>query len=139
MLEAKKAGRPPRLSREEILETAMRMLESGGYKNLSIRSIAQHLGKSPGSLYTYFPDKQSLLDALGEQAFTNIQFILDDSLAWDQQISLWMEQVHSQLLSSQDLIFLMGLAGTSPKSLSVIQAISQLLETLGIESKEVGS
>lgn len=129
---SKKAGRPARLSREEILESAMALLKTGDTKNFSIRKIAQQLGTSPSNLYTYFPDKQAILDALGEHAFTGIQFVLDDNLSWDAQITQWIEQAHAQLLGSQDLLFLMGVAGTSAQSLAVIQAISELLESLGL-------
>lgn len=132
----KKSGRPARLSRQQILDTALSLLKKGEHNNFSIRKIAQQLGTSPSNLYTYFPDKQSLLNALGEHVFASIQFAVDDSLAWDQQITQWLEQVHEQLLSSQDVIFLMGVAGTSPQSLSIIQAIAQLLESLNISKTQ---
>ncbi len=43
-----------------------------------------------------------------------------------------MEQVHDRLLNNQDLIFLMGVAGTTTESLATIKAMSLLLQEQGL-------
>lgn len=134
--EPKKAGRPPRLSREMILTAAMELIESENISKLSIRRIAQSLGTAPGNLYTYFPDKQALLDALGEQVFADFRVELNVELPWNQQIEAWMEQVHDRLLKNQDLVFLMGVAGTTPQSLATMKAIAALLQDQGVDDKQ---
>lgn len=132
----KRAGRPPRLSREKVLEVAIRLLKSGDFESFSIRRIAQELGTVPGNIYTYFPDKQALMNAIGDQAFGVLRFHLDDSKSWDEQIETWMQQVHDMLVSNQDLIVLMGIAGTSAESLQVIQSISSLLQQTGMDKRQ---
>ena len=53
--------------REEILRTTASLLERVGFDDLTTILIAQELGISVGSLYHYFPNKQAILYALGEQ------------------------------------------------------------------------
>jgi len=62
-------GREPRQKRaqhkvELILEAAMRLLDKGGFELLTTNAIAETAGVSIGTLYQYFPNKESILDAL---------------------------------------------------------------------------
>jgi AcrR family transcriptional regulator len=47
-----------------ILEAAARVFERRGYHGATTNRIAEHAGVSVGSLYEYFPSKESLLAAL---------------------------------------------------------------------------
>lgn len=133
---SKKAGRPARLSRDMILQAAMQLIEEQGLAKLSIRRLAQKINTVPANLYTYFADKQALLDQLGEQVFSDFRVELNSRLPWDEQIEGWMEQVHERLLSNQDLIFLMGVAGTTTESLATIKSISVLLQEQGMAQQD---
>jgi AcrR family transcriptional regulator len=62
-----------RLSRDRILEAALRLAERDGLDALSMRRLAQELDVWPMSIYRYFQDKEALLDALGEAAAARIQ------------------------------------------------------------------
>lgn len=53
--------------REEILQTTAALLDRVGFDDLTTILIAKELGISVGSLYHYFPNKQAILYALGEQ------------------------------------------------------------------------
>lgn len=61
---ARSASRAPwgSISRGEIVQTAIRVIEAGGYQELSIRSLAAGLGVAPMSLYRHIRDKDDLLD-----------------------------------------------------------------------------
>ena len=51
---------PKLLSSEEILKTAMHLVENGGAIGLSLRAVAAELGVKAPSIYRYFPDKEAL-------------------------------------------------------------------------------
>jgi AcrR family transcriptional regulator len=53
--------------REEILHITAALLDRVGFDDLTTILIAKELGISVGSLYHYFPNKQAILYALGEQ------------------------------------------------------------------------
>lgn len=130
------AGRPAKLNQELILETAMTLLREGHGQDVSIRQLAQRLQTVPGNLYTYFPNKEALLDALAERALLSLDIALDTSLAWHEQVAQWMESFHQALKARPELMFLMGLAGTSPSTLRKIQRIARLLQDAGLEAAD---
>ena len=50
--------------RIEILEGSQDLFASRGYAALSMREISRALGVTTGTLYHYFPNKRSMLEAL---------------------------------------------------------------------------
>jgi AcrR family transcriptional regulator len=50
------------LSRDDIIEAAVKIVRSGGYEEMTIRSMAAELGVAPMSLYRHIRDKDDLLD-----------------------------------------------------------------------------
>lgn len=65
--------------REQILDVALKILEEEGYQALSIRAIAERLGVSHMSLYTYFHSRDSLAEALCQKYQ---QQILERQRSW---------------------------------------------------------
>lgn len=59
-------GRPrtPLLNRELIRDTALRLIDADGLTALSMRRLAQELGVQPSSLYSHYPTKDDVLDAV---------------------------------------------------------------------------
>ena len=52
------------LSRDRILDAAVRLADSDGIESLSMRKLAQQLGVDPMSLYNHVRDKEDLLDGI---------------------------------------------------------------------------
>lgn len=57
----KALGRPPRISREEIIEAARRIVDEGGVDRLTMRRLATEVGSTPMALYHHVRDKEELL------------------------------------------------------------------------------
>ncbi len=64
--------RRSRRMREQILATARELVLESGVDGLSLREVARRLDYSAGALYTYFPDKDALLDALTAGVFEEL-------------------------------------------------------------------
>lgn len=58
--------------RDLILQAARGLFLSKGYEKTSIRNIADAIEYSPGTIYLYYKDKNELLFALHEEAFTKM-------------------------------------------------------------------
>jgi len=88
-------GRPARLSSDAIVEAALSLLETGTMGDLTLSRIAESLGVSTMSLYTYFASRDALLEAVAAQAFSRLELPArgrrwqDNLLAW-----LWAVQGH---------------------------------------------
>lgn len=58
--------------RRKILDAARDLFVTEGYRNVSIRKIAERLEYSPAALYGYFPSKDDLFFALAEEGFRKL-------------------------------------------------------------------
>ena len=69
-------GRPPKgatqLSREAILDAAMKVIDVDGVASISMRSVARQLGVDAKSLYNHVDGKDGLLDAVAEHILAGI-------------------------------------------------------------------
>lgn len=55
--------------RQAILDAARDLFVTEGYRNVSIRKIAERIEYSPAAIYSYFPSKDDIFFALAEEGF----------------------------------------------------------------------
>ena len=82
-------GRPARLSQEQVIEAAMSLFEDDGPGAFSMANVAKRLGASTMSLYTYFPSRDALLDAVADRVFQLFTPPLP-SECWRAQVQAWL-------------------------------------------------
>lgn len=58
--------------RRKILDAARELFVTEGYRNVSIRKVAEKVEYSPAALYSYFPSKDDLFFALAEEGFRKL-------------------------------------------------------------------
>lgn len=58
--------------RQLILDAARDLFVRQGYESVSMRKIADKIEYSPASIYTYFKDKDEILDSLCEETFLKL-------------------------------------------------------------------
>jgi AcrR family transcriptional regulator len=58
--------------RQAILEAARDLFVTEGYRNVSIRKIAERIEYSPAAIYSYFPSKDDIFYALAEEGFRRL-------------------------------------------------------------------
>ena len=89
------AGRVPwgTISRDEIVDAAIRVVRAGGYDNLSIRSLASDLGVAPMSLYRHVRDKDDLVDEVVDRLLTSAWRPTADPGDW----RMWVYQAADKL------------------------------------------
>ncbi len=61
-------------SRAALLDAARQMFRVKGYANTTITDITGEAGRAPGSFYTYFKNKEALLEQLAEDFKSEILF-----------------------------------------------------------------
>jgi AcrR family transcriptional regulator len=63
----------PRLSRERVLQGAVKVADTGGIASLTIRSLANELGVKPMSVYHHVANKDEILDGIVDIVFSEIE------------------------------------------------------------------
>ncbi len=65
------------LKREQIVRTALLLVDREGLKALSMRRLGAELGVDPMAVYYHVPNKQALLDAIVEAVMAGIDLSVD--------------------------------------------------------------
>lgn len=128
-------GRPARISKEQILLAARRMLRDG-VEGLSIRQLAAELGTVPTALYNHYESKEALINAVAEHALTDIAFNFDSSLPWHESIRQWMMKSREKSIEKPELLVLVEYAAAKPVFLLILKNMAELMQQGGIEKME---
>ena len=69
------------LKREQIVSTALALVDRDGLNWLSMRRLGAELGVDPMAVYYHIPNKQALLDAIVEAVMAGIDLSVDNPIA----------------------------------------------------------
>lgn len=89
------------LTRQRITESALKLLNEYGLKELSMRKVAEDLHVQPASLYYHVKGKEQLLQLLADHMSSEMLWP-DSSLPWQSQLSSWGEQFREVLHKYRD-------------------------------------
>jgi AcrR family transcriptional regulator len=95
-----RAAAPARetLSQEQIVKTAMEVLDSDGVSGLSMRKLAAKLGSGATSLYWYVPTKDDLVDLLIDEVWGEIDVPEPELAGWRAGALLFGHSLRSAVL-----------------------------------------
>jgi AcrR family transcriptional regulator len=79
------SGRQP-LSRDRVLDAAIRVADRGGVEAITMRRVAQELGVEAMSLYNHVPNKDAMLDGVVDAVFAAIELPKADCAQWREAI-----------------------------------------------------
>ncbi|WP_072753043.1 TetR/AcrR family transcriptional regulator [Rhodococcus maanshanensis] len=90
---------PPRqpLSRDRVLEAAIRVADRGGAPAITMRRVAQELGVEAMSLYHHVPNKDAILDGVVDAVFAAIE--LPDAECDD-----WRDAIRARARSARTVL-----------------------------------
>jgi AcrR family transcriptional regulator len=93
------------LSREAIIEAAIRVLDAEGVDAVTMRRVAEELHTGPASLYAHIDAKDELLAAIYDQVMSSVDVsdIKPSAARWQSQIKEFMRRFRRVLLEHRDL------------------------------------
>lgn len=93
----------PQLSRDLIVETALRLLDADGLDGVSMRRVAEELGTGPASLYAHVANKEELLDLVLDLVSAEIEIPKPDPARWQDQLREMGLAVHAMFARHRDI------------------------------------
>jgi AcrR family transcriptional regulator len=93
---SKRAPRRVPLSRELVLQTAIRLADQGGLESLSMRKLGQELGVEAMALYYHVANKDEVLDGIVDLVFGEIDLPSTDAD--------WKTAMRQRALSLRDVL-----------------------------------
>jgi AcrR family transcriptional regulator len=85
------------LTRDKILQAALRLADEGGIEALSMRKLARELGVEAMSLYNHVANKTDLVDGIVDLALAEID-LPDDEGPWDVAVRRCAVSAHEAFL-----------------------------------------
>jgi AcrR family transcriptional regulator len=131
-------GRPPRLSRDRVIDAVFTLLAQDSAESLTIGRIARAVDASPAALYRHFESLDDLLDGVLARALSNVDATLDCEGEWADRLDAWMRGLRTELLRVPSAIALIGRSGrTSPAWLEASSFLIGLLAEAGLSGRRL--
>jgi TetR/AcrR family tetracycline transcriptional repressor len=127
------------LTENEILDAALDLLDGGGPDAASVRGIAARVGVAPNAVYTYFPGKAAVVEALVERLLGEVDHdvFADRERPWRDRVEALALELRSRLSAHPGAVALMiGGPMNGPNALALNERLLQLLSDAGLDSTQ---
>lgn len=129
-------GRPPRLSREHLIDAVMELLARDPRAVPTMARIGEEVGATPAALYRHFDSQDELFDGVLARILAANEFGFDVDRPWEDQLAAWMRGLRDHLLRYPVVFSLIGRSErTSPAWLDASSALVEILEHAGLEGR----
>jgi AcrR family transcriptional regulator len=131
--ERKRGSARPPLTRDAIVDAAVRVLDAEGSDALTIRRLSQELDTGPATLYWHITGKEELAELVYDRIMGEIELPEPDPARWEEQLKEIARQGYRIMLSHNDAVKLsIGRAPVGPNMLDLIEWMLTLFEAVGL-------
>jgi AcrR family transcriptional regulator len=127
-------GKAAPLQREQIVRTALALVDRDGLKALSMRRLGAELGVDPMAVYYHLPNKQALLDAIVEAVMASIDLTIDNPKASPENRILAAACAYRDALLAHvnALPILLGHGPATPAAMRPVELLIGILRDAGL-------
>jgi AcrR family transcriptional regulator len=131
--------RRPQLTRQRVVAEALAVIAQDGAQALTMRSLAARLGVVPGALYHHVGNKQQLQDLVLDGVLAEVDFTVDPSLPWTEQLKVLAHRLRAVLEQHPGVAGLLKTRDPlGPHSLALAEAFLAPLHAAGFPDREAG-
>jgi TetR/AcrR family tetracycline transcriptional repressor len=125
------------LSRDAIVDAAIEVLDEGGLDALTMRAVAERLGKGAMSLYRHVDGREALLDLVVARLLADAGRGLAPTGEWRHDLAAIARAVREALLVRPDLtVLLTSRSGEGSGALASLDAVLGVLRAAGFGPRE---
>jgi AcrR family transcriptional regulator len=128
----RRRGREP-LTREAIVQAALRLLDEHGLDELSMRRLADELDTGPASLYWHVGSKDGLLELIFDHVIGEVEIPAPEPDRWQEQLKAVARAGRAMILGHRDIVRIsVGRIPMGPNALRVSDGILGILRAGGV-------
>lgn len=133
------ALRKPKAERTaEILDAAIALADAEGLAAVTLRAVAQRVGVTAMALYGYFPDKDSLLDAMADRVIGDVPDALSALAGWRDRLLAAAELARVIAGEHPSLVqYAFSKPAQTPGALRVVEFTYQALLDAGVPHAQI--
>lgn len=134
----RREGSATPLQREQIVATALRIVDRYGLKALSMRRLGAELGVDPMAVYYHLPNKQALLDAIVEAVMGSIDLSVDNPANPPEERVLAAARAYRDVLlaHANALPILLAHGPVTPGAMRPVELLIGILRDAGLPPAE---
>ena len=117
------------LTREKVLDAALRLADEQGLAALSMRKVAAAVGVEAMSLYNHVSNKGDLLDGLTARVFEEVA-LPDPALPWDVRLRSLAAGLHASFTRHPVVVRALAAQDANPRSAGALRVIDAVLHAL---------
>jgi AcrR family transcriptional regulator len=124
------------LTEDDILDAAVDLLDEGGADAATVRGIAARVGVAPNAVYTYFPGKAAVFEALVERLLGEVDHdaFADRSRPWRERVEALALELRERLTAHPGAVpLLVGGPLNGDHALAINERLLQLLTDAGLD------
>jgi TetR/AcrR family transcriptional regulator, tetracycline repressor protein len=132
----RRRGRPPRVSREQLVDAAIAVMRDEPDEPLTIARVAEQAGVSPMALYRHFRDRDELVDEVVGRLLTDRNAAIPHDAPWQEQLRTWVLGALEHLVPCSQVVSIV-LAGGTTQWLHDAATLARILERAGCDDEQV--
>lgn len=123
------------LTRAQIVDAAIRLIDAEGLESLSMRKLAKELGAGATTLYWHVRDKDQLIDLVMDQITSEVEVVDDPSLPWRERARRLAVALRGAIRRHRNLAVLFGARiNLGPNMLNGLEHLLAILREAGFEA-----
>lgn len=131
----RRRSRPP-LTRDVIVQAALRVLDREGLEGVSMRRVAEELGTGAASIYWHVANKDELLGLVFDRVVGEVALPAPDAARWQEQLKELAREARQVLAAHRDIArWSLGRIPMGPNMLRLSEWQLALLRAAGLPDR----
>jgi AcrR family transcriptional regulator len=122
------------LTRERVVDAALRAADEGGLEAVSLRRLAAALEVTPMAIYRHVRDKSHLLDLMVERLLDQVDLVAAETATWQDRLRRLLASFQAVVATHPATALLLSRPFVSPAALRVSEALLATLHSAGFDA-----
>lgn len=127
------------LTPDDVVQAAMQIADDDGLAAVTMNAVSTQIGFTTMAVYRYFPNKETLLDAIVDAAHGSPPSPSVPRASWREEVTRWAHAKRNMLCARPWLAELPFVAAPhGPNWLSWLEALTAAFSSMGLDASDIG-